>query len=463
MWPAQACWSVTGNFPGKLSCGFDRNRFRPPFTTSALNDAMRAPTHPCIARPAAQPACGRAHLSGTPEMIRPLLASRCVGVDLSPTNTGTCLGQGMGVPPAGQRPGHNKSPHSRASCTMEADGAVAVVPCAPADSFSAWDYDPALEWVWRDVDLLAPCEPAPPSPPAPYTPLPLDMASPGITPLEADYLGESMRNTPSFSSTFSSPQCQDRFVFPPVCAAPPHSPLCLPAAYMPLPSPLAHASASTPAHANSPDGNSGTPCSSYDPSSSGTPPSRPVSRPRANSRRLPLAASPGPSSRSPRPPPLRPFMRDDAGNYHRKRVSEMSSEELERFRAFNRVVGARQREKCKAAMDHLVRRLRELDVERDELNGELVKHTTRIRELRGAIAERLAWGDPALRTALIDICPTLFQGDASPTVADADAPSPAMGSAALSLSPPLLPPLVPDVLPLMDDMVVDLPSPDASF
>jgi len=107
-----------------------------------------------------------------------------------------------------------------------------------------------------------------------------------------------------------------------------------------------------------------------------------------------------PVSRRARNAPLRPFLRDSQGNYHRKRVSEMTDDELERFRAFNRVVGQRQREKSKLAMDALVDRLRTLDNTRGELLQTAQEYRRHLRQLHGLIVRRQARGEMNLARVL---------------------------------------------------------------
>jgi len=107
-----------------------------------------------------------------------------------------------------------------------------------------------------------------------------------------------------------------------------------------------------------------------------------------------------PVPRRARNAPLRPFLRDKDGNYHRKRVSEMTEDELARFRAFNRVVGQRQREKSKLAMDALVDRLRVLDHTRDELQQTAQEYRRHLRQLHSVIVRRHARGEMNLSRVL---------------------------------------------------------------
>jgi len=104
--------------------------------------------------------------------------------------------------------------------------------------------------------------------------------------------------------------------------------------------------------------------------------------------------------------PVRPFIRDpETGRYHRKRVDEMTEDELTRFRAFNRVMGQRQRARNRAAMDALVDKLSALDREREYLRLAYLTYTRRLHQLRDAIMKKFYTGDTTVLSVLSNAKP----------------------------------------------------------
>jgi len=88
-------------------------------------------------------------------------------------------------------------------------------------------------------------------------------------------------------------------------------------------------------------------------------------------------------------PPLRPLVKDAMGNKRRKRAKEMTEDELERFRAVNRKIGRRQREKIKGELDALDDRLRKLEEERAGLVVQVNAHKMLLEHLKGIVRETL--------------------------------------------------------------------------
>lgn len=109
----------------------------------------------------------------------------------------------------------------------------------------------------------------------------------------------------------------------------------------------------------------------------------------------PMAATPSTRTlRSNRKtPPLRPVVYSSTGVPYRKRVSEMTAEELERIRESNRIMARRNREKNKAFRDALKQRLGSLTESNLQLRQTANVYRERVAQLKELVARHCIAGD----------------------------------------------------------------------
>jgi hypothetical protein len=103
-------------------------------------------------------------------------------------------------------------------------------------------------------------------------------------------------------------------------------------------------------------------------------------------------------------PPLRPVMRAASGGTYRKRVSEMSEEELRRVRECNRLMARKNRAKKRASTDALRDRLGQLRATNAQLQRMVASYRGRVGQLLSLVRSQLEapnFSGTALRSTLV--------------------------------------------------------------